>query len=75
MESSATSTTDQPADDAADPFTEFGLHLRDVGDPMYQHHGIRRPASYRAKLALKRLLRDFGFRNEGFLPVPAKQPG
>ncbi|MCZ2341463.1 MAG: hypothetical protein LC104_06655 [Bacteroidales bacterium] len=40
------------------------LAFRDVGDPMQRHHDINRPAHYRLKLLLKRMLRNYGFRIE-----------
>lgn len=38
------------------------LVFHDVGDPMQRTHGIDRPAHYRLKILLKRMLRDYGFR-------------
>lgn len=55
----------QPTPADPDPLSSMTLILQDTGDPMYRSHGIRRSASYRAKIMFKRILRDCGFRNEG----------
>lgn len=53
---------------SADLPDEIGLRLRFIADPA-EKYAPPRPKSVRLKMALKRLLRDFGLRNEGWIDL------